>query len=242
MQSVALSDSNADFENEYVIVALNSFEIEDDESYDCCDDVLSLKSMERPCLSVCSDTLKTLSEEITECAPVPSIIMQDLDDAHEAAQLASMDDDEGGERSLPGNHTTTSECAKQNQAESNDNSDNVEVGDKIRSISSGSPSKACDDDITPAMSRISNKKRRKKMKLMKKAAAAAAAAAALSEMTLSGRAMSKPSKVAAPKKKSKGNPSRFQSKRVANIAVACATESISAYKDELRNKNYKGIS
>jgi hypothetical protein len=71
-------------------------------------------------------------------------------------------------------------------------------------------------------SRKSNKKRRKHSKLMRKAAAAAAAAAAISELTRNGT--NSPGK-----KKAIAGGGRL-TKRVANIAVACAAESIAHYK------------
>ena len=93
-------------------------------------------------------------------------------------------------------------------------------------------------------SRTSNKKRRKKLKLQKKAQAAANAAQQLAEkqsenMSVASTPMtstSKPSKagqnVLAPKSKLRS------SKKVANIAVACATETMASYRQEL---NLRGI-
>ncbi|CAB9501011.1 expressed unknown protein [Seminavis robusta] len=93
--------------------------------------------------------------------------------------------------------------------------------------------------------RMSNKKRRKKMKLMKKAAAAAMAAAALSEAS-SGAVVkhSTPpspssSRTSSGKSSPKASSSRYNKKRVANIAVACATETLSSYKAELAGSSKK---
>lgn len=81
-------------------------------------------------------------------------------------------------------------------------------------------------------SRKCNKKRRRHLKLMRKAAAAAAAAAAISEMT---RSASSPGK-----KKTISSGGRL-TKRVANIAVACAAESIASYKAEHLAKGKKAF-
>jgi hypothetical protein len=91
-------------------------------------------------------------------------------------------------------------------------------------------------------SRTSNKKRRKKLKLMKKAHAAAVAA-----KNLSGKTSSSSSRVST-SASSKGvvvstnsstkflassTPRSSSSKKVANIAVICATESLAAYREEV---------
>ncbi len=90
-------------------------------------------------------------------------------------------------------------------------------------------------------SRTSNKKRRKKLKLLKKAQAAASAAHKLSERSIETMKM--------PKAHTGGNypqlqalrirasPSRGSSKKIANIAVVCAKETMSAYREELMRTN-----
>jgi hypothetical protein len=76
---------------------------------------------------------------------------------------------------------------------------------------------------------MSKKKRRKQLKLAKKAAAAAAAAAALGHLTMR-------TGTPAPKRKHKNR------KKVANIAVSCAIQSLTDYKDEVeRTKVTKKI-
>ena len=78
------------------------------------------------------------------------------------------------------------------------------------------------EDQTTTSSRASKKKRRKQLKLSKKAAAAAAAAAALGHFTL---------RSTTPKRKGVKN-----RKKVANIAVSCAVQSIAEYKEEVERK------
>ena len=101
---------------------------------------------------------------------------------------------------------------------STDEDDEVASADKEESLTDP-PS------TTESMnSRLSKKKRRKQLKLAKKAAAAAAAAAALGHLTL-------------PKRKGAKN-----RKKVANIAVSCAVQSIAEYNLEVeRKKNTKKI-
>ena len=77
----------------------------------------------------------------------------------------------------------------------------------------------------PTNSRLSKKKRRKQLKLAKKAAAAAAAAAALGHLTL---------RSTTPKRKGTKN-----RKKVANIAVSCAVQSIAEYKSEVLKTSKK---
>lgn len=87
------------------------------------------------------------------------------------------------------------------------------------------------------ISRTSNKKRRKKLKLLKKAQAAASAAHKLSERSLETMKMTKahaggtyPPLQAL---RMRASPSRGSSKKIANIAVVCAKETMSAYREEL---------
>ena len=101
--------------------------------------------------------------------------------------------------------------------------------------------------------RMSNKKRRKKMKQLKKAAAAAKAAVALSSTvsssiptaTTATSTMSTNTIVSGGvgnKSSNKFNihlTSRYNKRRVANIAVACATESLVSYKAQITAKSKK---
>jgi hypothetical protein len=92
-------------------------------------------------------------------------------------------------------------------------------------------------EVTSSMSRTSNKKRRKKLKMLKKAQAAASAALKIAEknqeivaLTSSGS-----SNQSIEVFQNKGGPKikSRSSKKIANIAVACATESMAAYREEL---------
>lgn len=89
------------------------------------------------------------------------------------------------------------------------------------------------------MSRTSNKKRRKQLKLLKKAQAAASAAHKLTERSC--ETMKLPIVTTAAnhphlqqqKLRMRYSPSRGSSKKIANIAVVCAKETMSAYREEL---------
>ncbi|KAG7356158.1 hypothetical protein IV203_000844 [Nitzschia inconspicua] len=95
---------------------------------------------------------------------------------------------------------------------------------------------------TGSMSRTSNKKRRKKLKMLKKAQAAASAATKLAEKSknLSDAADTVSSK------KTKGRQNHVapkikprSPKKPSNIAVACATETMAAYRQELMVQGIK---
>jgi hypothetical protein len=79
-------------------------------------------------------------------------------------------------------------------------------------------------------SRRSNKKRRKQLKRMRKEAAAKAAAEALSEMQASRREAASVRETKARAKKS------ARSQKYANLAVACATDALEAYRREVKGK------
>jgi hypothetical protein len=87
------------------------------------------------------------------------------------------------------------------------------------------------------ISRTSNKKRRKKLRLLKKAQAAASAAHKLSERSLETLTMPKTTIGRNnPQQQSlrvRASSSRGSSKKIANIAVVCAKETMSAYREEL---------
>lgn len=92
--------------------------------------------------------------------------------------------------------------------------------------------------VPVSISRASNKKRRKRLKLLKKAQAAEkfqqqAAFANLSP-PLEGKNLKKILKHS--KNQHHATPSRLASKKVANIAVSCAIDSISSYREELRRQ------
>jgi hypothetical protein len=109
----------------------------------------------------------------------------------------------------------------------------------------------CAGDVDPSTStnegkhstnRISNKKRRKKLKMLKKAQAAASAAKKLSEnkrhgtTTISSQSKSSSKKCKTPIQQQSEATQKAKprtSKKIGNIAVACAKETIAAYREEL---------
>jgi hypothetical protein len=185
---------------------------DDDDSYDYCEDVYSLVSTDQT-LSECNEdmTLPDLKEDMV--LTVPSMLLKDLDEAHAAAKLVQQHVD-SEQRSVA---SSTLSYAQSTDLDDESRDDRV--------------SARKDDAVT--MSRISNKKRRKKLKLMKKAAAAASADQALSERA---RAAAWAQHASAQKARQQTKkPTGSRSSKVANIAVACATDTISSYRQELMN-------
>ena len=231
----AKSSSNENVsENDYIMVECDcdSFD-EDDEDYDYCDDALSEGIQLEQHLDLTEDM-------ILEEAGQPSI-QQILDEAHKSAsqvvyvtedeQEPTLDSSSRFQESLPPElpkeptATTTTTTAKEDSTEA-----------APTDITDVAPNGAATP--MPNLGRMSNKKRRKKMKLLKKAAAAAKAATALSgEAPMSAANSSTNTKKASSSAKSRPMSSRYYNKRVANIAVACATETLSSYKAELQTKS-----
>lgn len=81
-----------------------------------------------------------------------------------------------------------------------------------------------------SISRTSNKKRRKKLKLLKKAQAADKFQQQAALLNMTGGKINK--KLIKQSKKQQ-TPSRVTSKKVANVAVSCALETMSSYRKEL---------
>ena len=274
MQSVALGESTqypngSESVDDFVLVQQpssgnTSFDLmeeieddagsDDDDSYDYCDDVYSIVSNndgDPQCVSICSDAVGERHEKLDPqqvILTVPSILLKDLDDAHEAAKLVRIPDSE--QRSDDSTITLARSAATKETAVEVDSREHVAVTDNKSSdkleMTEGLDKKNLQDekevDLTTTegnLSRASNKKRRKKLKLMKKAIAAANATQALSERACAAarspdnQAQSKLAKKS--KKKSRTTGGR-NTKRVANIAVACATETLSAYRKELTSK------
>jgi hypothetical protein len=145
---------------------------------------------------------------------VPSVLMQNLDEAHAAAELAQIPDlEQLGDDNSEVSSTTSVQ-------ERDDVSSHVEKYWEQKPVT----------QPAATMSRASNKKRRKKLKLMKKAQAAESAAEVLSERARPTTTRSSPPKSQKLKSWTTGVRS---SKKVANIAVACATETYAAYREEL---------
>lgn len=301
MESVALNESRVIVEDiDYVLVDAaepkntNAMELDDD-SYDYCEDVESILSVERPpsSLSVCSDLpsidptsfgIETMTTTKEEPKPVrrPRVIsfgndedelktrtgkfesnIEPLDEQMvEADSGVGVEDDpsgDGDDRKIPAVEFETSGeplDEQMNEAEQNLEPPVVtlvtaepepmmeeeqeekmfsESEERIESIAE----KAL-EDMKPTTSRLSNKKRRKKMKLMKRAAAAAAAAAALSEMT--AYVPTAPTLPSSPSRKTKKPKSSKTRKAHNSVAVACATETMESYRQELANTKKKGSS
>jgi len=219
MQSVALGDTQCiEPSDDFVLVQRPdqmSFDLmgDDYESYDYCEDVYSLVSTEET-LSVCNEDTELLDLKEDMILTVPSMLLKDLDEAHAAAKLVQLVDSE--QRSV----ASTLSHAQSTDADGESRDDCV--------------SSTKDDAVTT--SRISNKKRRKKLKMMKKAATASAAQA-LSERARTAAWTQHASAQKARQETKKPTGSR-SSKKVANIAVACAAETISSYRQELMNTKH----
>ena len=215
MQSVALGDTQCiEPSDDFVLVQRPdqmSFDLtgDDYDSYDYCEDVYSLVSMEET-MSVCNEDMELDLKEAM-ILTVPSMLLKDLDEAHAAAKLVQLVDSE--QRSV----ASTLSHVQSIDADGESRDDCV--------------SSTKDDAVTT--SRISNKKRRKKLKMMKRAATASAAQA-LSERARVATWAQHASSQKARQETKKPTGSR-SSKKVANIAVACAAETISCYRQELMN-------
>jgi hypothetical protein len=161
--------------------------------------------------------------------------VQESDDEDGGDAIAKLHPDAWGK--APVVNSTGSEPDRDNNPASSDDDDDIE------SILDEAMSKK----VLIKPTRLCKKKRRKQLKLTKKAAAAAAAAAALSHFgSMVGTAP--PSSTSArggatskgPNggKLNKRNASRSR-KQIANIAVACATESYASYREECLRKSKK---
>lgn len=256
MESVALNESHVIVDDiDYVLVNSKkkneNDEMQlDDDSYDYCEDAVSMLSVEQPSsLSVCSDlpSIDPASfgiETKEEVAPPKP---------ERRPRVISFGNDEDELRTRSGKFESSIEPLDEQMTEVEETSESVatpvaaepepesptdakmsEAEERIEAIAE----KAI-QDMTPAIStsRLSNKKRRKKMKLMKRAAAAAAAAAALSEMT--AYVPTAPTMPSSPSRSRRKAKSSSRSKKASSVAVACATESMEAYRQELANNNKK---
>mmetsp|Transcript_13805 Transcript_13805/g.32218 ORF Transcript_13805/g.32218 Transcript_13805/m.32218 type:complete len:336 (-) Transcript_13805:604-1611(-) len=97
--------------------------------------------------------------------------------------------------------------------------------------------------VAISTSRTSNKKRRKKLKMLKKTQAAAAAADRIQQQSTYQQKTSnkymKRTGSSSPKKQGNVTSSRLASKKVGNIAVSCAIETMANYRDELSRQQGK---
>jgi hypothetical protein len=195
-------------------------DLSDDDSYDYCEDVFSEHSMGQT-MSICSEATETLIlKDIV--LTVPSILLKDLDEAHAAAELAQIPDLEQSEASVA------------SSSENNNTEMDLDPEKDPKPATSPKPPATRTNPPAVTMSRASNKKRRKQLKLTKKTLAATNATNALSGKTraeMTAISMFPPKK--APKTKSKSSSTGRPSKKVANIAVTCATETLATYREEL---------
>lgn len=207
-----------------------------DDSYDHCDDVFTNDEEDvDETGSLYSDPVEAQEHLILK---VPSGLMKDLDEAHAAAKLAQIqepdlvDEEEpevlAAEEELtspdiiPAGNDDSSLYQKTEISETAVEPKNSRKNKTRESVASNQPNN---------LSRASNKKRRKKLKLLKKAQAAASAANALSTKALASAATSKPKEKVLEKKLVA--PTRGSSRKVSNVAVACARQSIAAYRKEM---------
>ena len=230
MQSVALGESNMIIDDEDFVV-IDSDRFGDDGNWDYCDDVFSTTSSS-PCCSVCSDLPAKVFEEIEymDDTPVPALSTEvDKSDRnmHEntaipmSVGISTQYETKCLETEIDIDEIGCTETSEMNDCGADHN---ATTGSKQSSSIISDDDEAKRDGVST--SRLSNKKRRKKMKLMKKAVAAAAAAAALSEMT---RGNCSPSKECREPKM----PTRV-GKKLANVAVSCAHESLASYRQEMQ--------
>jgi hypothetical protein len=258
MHSVAFTDSHqVECQDEFILVQppeYTSFDLmeqdEDDDSYDYCEDFYSVVSAEEQSLSGCSEMVVEYDHNHNDSKhddvifTVPSVLLKDLDDAHAAAKLAQIPDSE--QRSDASTFSGARSSIHDLSGMDVDARDET-MGEARDSQNGADQPNHQDHDVynlklTTKLSRCSNKKRRKKLKLMKKAVAASTAALALSDRGASRPvAKSSPSPPTPPKIKSAKPTTARSTKRVANIAVACATETLSSYREELAKANKRYV-
>jgi hypothetical protein len=92
---------------------------------------------------------------------------------------------------------------------------------------------------TGSMSRTSNKKRRKKLKMIKKAQAAASATQQLAEKAREAETTEAVTSLKQLPQQQQKTKLRSSNKKMTNIAVACATETMAAYREELLLRGIK---
>lgn len=250
MESVALNESHVIENFDFVLVEPENIDDNmnvDEDSYDYCDDAISMFSVENPSsLSIYSD-LPSVDPTVFEVdnnnkelkrERRPRLISFGNDEDEARIRSERFQSSVGTLDERMAQEGTYEESTVSSMAESNEEEITVEPGGNEPIVENQVPNKPMDMDQVPDKimdmvgSRLSNKKRRKKMKLMKKAAAAAAAAAAIS-----GSIVPSP-----PREKRVKTPKASRpKKKTSNLAVACASETLEAYRAELEAKK-KGIS
>eukprot|EP00934_Nitzschia_sp_Nitz4_P007109 Nitzschia sp. Nitz4//scaffold3_size479765//54467//55192//NITZ4_000021-RA/size479765-processed-gene-0.84-mRNA-1//-1//CDS//3329550521//7099//frame0 len=195
--------------------------LDDDESYDYCDDVYAASStsaVEAPSdvqseVSSPDEAAHWNDDEVV--LTVPSGLLKDLDEALAAAELSRDSDQESDKVSEKVNDQSSDpELVPEVQEGPASELEPTETEEPMPSRKTTSPVLTINvGDV--GTSRTSNKKRRKKLKLLKKAQAAANAASALAARkatTMSGGKITTP-------RNSRKTPTRGVSKRIANIVV-----------------------
>lgn len=232
MESVAFNETNLVEDEDYVLVNTDEsssiMEIDDEElSYEDDDDyvIFSLPAVGDRGSTNGSSKQSSLSTSVISLEGCEDKFGDEIDDL-----LMKLE-------KTPGNHLMNLDESKidsKSQIETEASSHPNEIKTKERIQQTDQTGKAHTAEITTKQesnvcgSRLSNKKRRKRLKMMKKATAAAEAAASLQVMRQKNPLSSSPSKSVR-----KGK--LFKSKKLhnnANIAVICATESLSEYREK----------
>eukprot|EP00536_Pseudo-nitzschia_multiseries_P004477 jgi/Psemu1/285124/fgenesh1_pg.74_\ len=316
-ESSEIGDGNSDDCNFDFVFIDKNFEgrisdddsYDDGDSYDYCEDVYTILSNNgngqgnRDDCSLLTqasdDDLSTPTSGLKDSIlTLPSLLMKDLDEAHEAAKLIRITDPEEetdadsaqivddkltNERhdSQPSTSLISNENSSVGEIATEESSslvpmtklekapiptlwerstgrtiiflsslqtDNVLPSTETvsRLLASKSNEKHSNEDNKSASnaittSRTSNKKRRKKLKMLKKTQAAAAAAERIQHQSAfcqqkTSNKYQKRNVSSSPKKQAS---SRYASKKVGNIAVSCAIETMATFRDELSRQQGK---
>mmetsp|Transcript_37197 Transcript_37197/g.111362 ORF Transcript_37197/g.111362 Transcript_37197/m.111362 type:complete len:256 (-) Transcript_37197:291-1058(-) len=239
MQSIALTESNMVHDDEYVIVQADDMDLDDDSSYDDCDEDLKVRLSPLPSVYSEGNSSKGYIpndlEALIEDSVTASIVsLEDVENSKEEADdggVAAMEmevvEDDENEGSKDHSEATPSSCIKA--------TDETE-------FKSTTPTEPISKDDKPmeqpkllapgGHNRLSNKKRRKKVKMLKKAAAAAAATAALAEMNKASIPPTSPIRNVQKTRNSSSTKIKKQQSHGNNLAVACATESLESYRHD----------
>jgi hypothetical protein len=207
----------------------------DDASYDYCEDVCPNDEEEEDDGDDENSVVSLESEAVQKdnfILSVPSGLMKDLDEAHAAAKLACSSAEEAvvgaDDSSLTEEMEDIQKSVEPVEHKSSMDAVAVEITSAAHRTKSQVKSSVSATSVT-TLSRASNKKRRKQLKLVKKAQAAASAAQALSARAAANAKTNKGKKVAA----SPVSSSSLGSRKVANIAVTCALETMASYRKEV---------
>jgi len=232
MESVAFNESNLIEEEDYVLVNANesssNMEIDEEElSYDAEDDfvIFSLSAVGDKASTNGNSKQSSLSTSVISLEGCEDKFGDEIDDL-----LMKLEEN-------PGDHLINLDESK-NDRKSHSETETSTNPDEIKTTEwtqkTDKTGKAHTMDITAKQessvcgSRLSNKKRRKRLKMMKKAAAAAEAAASLEAMRQKEPLSLSPSKTVRKGKLLKSKKAHHN----ANIAVICATESLSQYREK----------